>query len=196
MIVGVLSYKGGVGKTTTAVHLAAYMNRKKPALLIDGDLNRSALAWSRRGELPFKTVDEKAAAKFSRDFEHVVIDTGARPDQSDLEAMAEGCDDIVVATGCDALSLDAILPAIEALRKLGAQRYRVLLTFIPPVGRAGADAREALTQAGLPLFKGGIRRYAAFGKAALEGMTVDRVNDPHAADGWADYQAIGKELMK
>ena len=42
MIITVASFKGGVGKTTTAVHLAAFLNESSPALLIDGDPNRSA----------------------------------------------------------------------------------------------------------------------------------------------------------
>lgn len=56
-IVTVASFKGGVEKTTTALHLAAYLQSKAPALLVDGDLNRSALDWAARGSLPFKVVD-------------------------------------------------------------------------------------------------------------------------------------------
>jgi cellulose biosynthesis protein BcsQ len=41
------SFKGGVGKITTALHLATYLQTKALALLVDGDLNRSALDWQR-----------------------------------------------------------------------------------------------------------------------------------------------------
>ena len=78
MIVTIASFKGGVSKTTTAVHLAAYLQKRSPTLLIDGDPNRSASGWARRGQLPFQVVDERLAAKYAREFEHCVVDTEAR----------------------------------------------------------------------------------------------------------------------
>ncbi|MFM7909209.1 MAG: ParA family protein, partial [Microcystis sp.] len=53
MIISVVALKGGVGKTTTSIHLAAYFQEKAPTLLIDADKNRSALHWSREDTLPF-----------------------------------------------------------------------------------------------------------------------------------------------
>jgi len=79
MIITVASFKGSVGKTTTALHLATYFQNKTATLLVDGDLNRSALDWANRGNLPFKVVDEKQAVKYARSYEHIVIDTPARP---------------------------------------------------------------------------------------------------------------------
>ena len=40
--------KGGVGKTTTAVHLDAYLQTRAATVLIDGDPNRSATGRTRR----------------------------------------------------------------------------------------------------------------------------------------------------
>jgi hypothetical protein len=57
MIITIASFKGVVSKTTTAVHLAAYLQKRSPTLLIDGDPNRSATGWSRPGQLPFKVVE-------------------------------------------------------------------------------------------------------------------------------------------
>ena len=179
MIITITSFKGGISKTTTAVHLAAYLQKRSPTLLIDGDPNRSATGWSRRGQLPFKVVDERLAAKYAREFEHCVIDTEARPDEEDLRALADGCDVLVVPTTPDALALDALMLTVKALNGLGATRYRILLSIIPPrPSRDPEEARSTPTEAGLPLLSRGVRRLVAFQKAALAGVPVYAVDDP------------------
>lgn len=196
MIIGLCSYKGGVGKTTLSIHLARYLSKKGATLLIDGDDNRSALAWAERGELPFKVIDEKQTAKYARNFGEIVIDSGARPTPKDLEAMADNSDLLLLVTTPDVLSLHTAQQAIAELQRLRASNFRLVLNAVPPVGNAGNDAREIITGAGVPILRAQVRRYAAFQKAALAGTTVDHVSDPHAADAWADIQAIGKELTK
>lgn len=197
MIITIASFKGGVGKTTTAVHLAAYLSKKAKTVLIDGDPNRSATGWAKRGDLPFAVIDERATAKQSRYYQHILIDTQARPEQDDLEALIESCDVLIIPSTPDALSLDAMMQTVAILKQLGSDRFKVLLTIVPPKPSTDAkQAREILTEAGLPLFKGQIRRLVAFQKAALVGVPVYAVSDPRAIQGWKDYQIVGRELMK
>ena len=196
MIITVASFKGGVGKTTTAVHLAAYLQEKAPALLVDGDANRSATVWGKRGGLPFKVVDERQAARYARNYEHVIIDTAARPDEDDLKALAGGCDLLVIPVTPDALALDALMLTVKVLQNIGSNSYRVLLTIIPPrPSRDGEEARSTLQQGTLPLFEVGIRRFVAFQKAALAGVPVFSVRDPRAQLAWTDYDKMGKEIL-
>ena len=196
MIITVASFKGGVGKTTTAVHLAAYLQKKAPALLVDGDANRSATVWGKRGGLPFKVVDERQAARYARNYEHVIIDTAARPDEDDLKALAGGCDLLIIPVTPDALALDALMLTVKVLQNIGSDSYRVLLTIIPPrPSRDGEEARSTLQQGTLPLFEVGIRRFVAFQKAALAGVPVFSVRDPRAQLAWTDYEKMGKEIL-
>ena len=197
MIITVASFKGGQAKTTTAVHLTALLNHRSPALLVDGDPNRSATSWNRRKGFPFKVVDEKQAVRFAKDFAHVIIDTQARPTEEDLQALAEGCDLLIVPLTPDALSLDTLFLFTDALTKLGADRFKILLTIVPPKpSRDGEEVLNTLREAGLPFFQTVIRRYKVFQKAALDGVLVKDVADLHAADAWADYKAIAGEVMR
>jgi len=196
MIITVASYKGGVGKTTTAVHIAAYLQTKAPTVLIDGDPNRSATGWARRGELPFKVVDERHALRESRNYEHVVVDTEARTEGGDLKALAEGCDLMVIPCTPDTMSIEALVLTIEALRGLGSEQFKVLLTVIPPrPNRNGEEARTALQSAGFPLFRSGIPRYIAFSDAASAGALVHQIKKEGATEGWEAYTAIGQEIL-
>ena len=196
MIVTISGFKGGQAKTTSAVHLAAFLQGDKPTLLIDGDQNRSASSWAKRKGLPFKVVDDRAAARFAREYEHIVIDTQARPTPEDLQALVEGCDLLIIPVTPDALSLDALFLMVDALEQLGSNRFRILLTIVPPrPSRDGEEARTMVEKAKLPVFETAIRRFVAFQKAALQGVIVSVVHDLRAQDGWDDYRRVGEELL-
>jgi chromosome partitioning protein len=118
---------------------ATLPNSPTKTLLVDGDPNRSSLSWSKRGTLPFQVCDLMAAAKASRGKEHVIVDTEAHPDEDELEALAEGCDLLVLPSTPDALALEALLATVDNLQNL--KSYGVVLTMVD--SRKKGDGRTS-----------------------------------------------------
>lgn len=159
-IVTVTVYKGGVAKSTTSVHIAAYFSDRGITILVDSDPNRTALAWSQRGKLPFTVADERQAMKMISGNDFVVIDTPARPDSSDLKELAKGCDLLILPTTPDIVSLE---PMLKTAGDLGEATYRALLVIVPPSpSKEGATMRQELMDNGTPVFKSMIRRSVGF----------------------------------
>ncbi|NJN85872.1 MAG: ParA family protein [Leptolyngbyaceae cyanobacterium SL_7_1] len=197
MIITVTSLKGGVGKTTTAIHLAAYLQNQANTLLIDADPNRSASGWANRGKLPFEVVDERQTPRSDRPYDHVVIDTQARPLRDELVVLAESCDLLIIPTTPDVMALEALVLMLENLKSVAVNHYRVLLTQLPTQSnRSLEQVKTILTTTKVPLFKTGIRRFTVFREAADRGVLVLDVKDAKAIEAWQDYQRVGQELLE
>ena len=193
-IITVTGYKGGIGKSTTAIHLATYFSERGQTVLVDGDANHTAISWAERGDgLPFAVVDQRQAMRVVGDAEFIVIDTPARPDSDDLTELAKGCELLILPTSPDIVSLE---PMLQTARVLGTANYRALITVVPPKpSREGELMQADLREGDVPVFNAMIRRTVGFAKAALQGKPIRDLDDARAQGAWEDYQALGDEVM-
>lgn len=194
-IITVTGYKGGVGKSTTAIHLATFFSEFGKTLLVDGDLNKTSLAWAARGEFPFEVVNQHKAIKAISGKDYVVIDTPARPDSDELSDLADGCDLLILPTTPDVVSLD---PMMQTARDLDEQVfYRVLITIVPPYpNKEGETMKQELQKADVPVFNTLIRRTTGYQQAAMKGVPIRDLKSGDQKKAWQDYKSLGNEIQE
>ena len=95
-VIALLNQKGGVGKTTLSVHLAAALAAGNRVLLVDADPQGSALDWSAQRQteplfpvvgLPTKNL-YRELAPMSADYDWIVIDGPPRVNEIAKAAIA------------------------------------------------------------------------------------------------------------
>ena len=113
MIITLASFKGGVAKSTTAIHLAALLQESAPTVLVDHDQeNRSVTKWYQRGNgegLKFRVIDHFLLGREGRNYTHIVIDTKAAPGKEDLENLVRGSDLLIIPCFPEIMALDTMV---------------------------------------------------------------------------------------
>lgn len=203
-VIAITSEKGGVGKSTLAVHLSgAFQERGLKVLLVDEDGRvGSSLRWAQRGAphgglgFPVCGPDDVKPKKLA-ELDVLLIDTEGRPKRKELRQLAARADLILVPSGTSALEIEATTELVYYLLDEGsaARQTRVVMTRVPPVGRSGDAAREDMREGGLAVCNTMVRQYAAYQKAAEWGVLARDVRDPRAEAAWEDVLALSKELV-
>jgi chromosome partitioning protein len=195
MIVSICSFKGGVGKTTTAVHVAAVLNKRAKTLLVDGDLNGSALAWNERGNLRFPVIAESELNEAeAAEYKHIIVDTAARPQPEELKEVCAASDIVIIPSQPDALSIDALIKLVDSLKTINAKNYKVLFTLVQPNSHHAEEAKLFLAEENVPYFHTHITRRVVCTRAALQGTTVEKLKNG-GIDSWREFQNLAKEII-
>jgi chromosome partitioning protein len=188
MIYGLTNSKGGVGKTTIAVHLAAFLaSKKRKVVFIDADPQQSASIWikelSPKIQLEVANTPETIihrVAKLVTDADDIVID-GPAGLSSTTRAIMLRADRVYLPCGPSILDLRAAQKAVDLLRQAQKQKSRKGLPkgyLIPnKLHKRGRLSKEMLSAAAglsIPVLSG-ISLRQSFADAAGQARVVSQM---------------------
>ena len=203
-ILVVLNGKGGVGKTTTAVSLAAALSESTPVLLVDTDPQGSATWWIQRNPngLGFEVQsgsDPQTLSALRKSGKHklVVVDTPPALNSKALKAVIPAADYLVLPTPPAPMDLAALIDTVRTTVTPAGVPHRVLLTRVDPRSlREALDAQNTLMELGIPAFHAFVRSYKAHERAALEGKAITQVQGKYSKEAKADYYRVVDEIQR
>ena len=185
MIIAVLNQKGGVGKTTIAIHLAMAIAQKKGTrvLLVDADPQGSALDWSaaRAADplfpvigLPKKTLHRELPS-VAADYTHVLIDGPPRVNEVARSAILAS-DVVIIPVQPSPYDVWAAKEIVDLLGDVASYKEKIKSAFVinrKIVNTAiGRDVTEALSAYNLPVFAAQVCQRVSFAESASSGQTV------------------------
>ena len=209
-VISLINQKGGVSKSTTSVHLAYWLKRKrKKVLLIDADSQKSSSQWiagMEDMEIPCQIIQSpddllEQIPQFAEDYDYLIVDGPASLSEA-TRAILFRSDLAVVPvqpTGVDLRSAsDAMRLVKQAQSVRGGQPITVLFLSRAVKGTKLKEEAIALLSknANAALLKNIIHQRQAIADTSGQSATVWDLPGKPASDSAKEYERLFKEILK
>lgn len=203
--IAILNQKGGVGKTTLAVHLATALARKgRRVLLVDADPQGSALDWAaaRHGKPLFPVVGlpkssiHKELPSVAANYDVVVIDGPPRVYEVARSAIMAS-DLVLIPVQPSPYDVWAAKEIVDLLAEAEVFKPKLRSAFV--INRKiantaiGRDVKEALSDYPVSVLGSAICQRVAFAESAAQGHTVFELDAEMR--GSQEMDALADEVM-
>jgi chromosome partitioning protein len=207
MIIGVLSQKGGVGKTTVAVNLAAgFAKTNYRVLLVDADPQGSSLAWSSAREIDplfpvvgmAKPTLHRDLPQIAKDYDVVIIDGAPRVNELGRAAILAS-DLVVIPVQPSPYDVWAAAETVQLIRE--AQQFKPGIRGVFVINRKiantaiGRDVASALAQFhDIPVLPSALSQRVIFAESAGSGLSV--IEAGPASEASREVMMLASYLMQ
>lgn len=205
-VIAVINQKGGTGKTTLALNLAAGLARRAPTAIVDADPQRSISQWIAMGgnenALPRVTqVGDSAAAVIShlkKNHRYVVVDCPPAVQGAAIEEIMASADRVLIPVLPSPLDLWASVEmaalVTEARKKSRALQAWLVLNQVETRNALSRVMQQAVAEFDVPLLQASLQRRAAYRSAAVEGVSVYGLGS-RGQQAVADIETIIEEVL-
>ncbi len=184
-VFSIANQKGGSGKTTLAMNLAAGLSGRGRTLVVDADPQGSAVQWSgmaperRPFPVPVIALGDNLASeiqRFRRDYDFIVVDCPPSLETERTNKAMLASDRVLVPVLPSPVDLWAsmrLARAIEQIRPIRPGLEACLVVNqLEPRSALSRAMQEALAEFEIPALASPIRRRAVYRNVAIEGRSV------------------------
>lgn len=185
-VIAVVNQKGGTGKTTLSMNLAAGLARRAPTAVLDADPQHSASQWAQLARIDkrafpapvFAATDGLAThlGKCEPDYHFVVVDCPpAMHSETVREVMARA--DLalipVLPSPMDLWASVGMVDMVTAAQRLNPKlRAYLVLNQLEARNAMSRSMEQALAEFSIPATRASVHRRAVYRRVALEGSNV------------------------
>ncbi len=204
-VLAVINQKGGAGKTTLAMNLAAGLALRGSTVVVDLDPQGSALQWAGAGAQPYPATVKQLSGRWDgtalrqtyKTYQHIVLDCPPSLDSHASNQALRSADVALIPVLPSPVDLWASLrlpQEVDAARSSNpGLRAFLVLNQLEQRSALSAAMQDALAEFGLPVLQAGLRRRAIYRAAALDGLSVYQMG-ARAQGAVDEIDAILKEV--
>jgi chromosome partitioning protein len=206
MIIGVLNQKGGVGKTTVSINLAASLAHSgSRVLLIDADPQGSGMAWSstRESEPPFAVVGmakptlHRDLSRLAADYDVAIIDGAPRVNELGRSAILAS-DYVLIPVQPSPYDVWAAADTVQLIREARQLKENLKAAFVinrriarTAIGRDGAAALAQFED--VPVLAAALNQRVVYAESAARGLSV--IEAAPTSEAAREVDALAREVF-
>lgn len=205
-IIAVINQKGGTGKTTLALNLAAGLSKRGAVHLVDADPQRSITQWVSMGGgnsgLPgvAQLIGNPTAilGKLLCSHRYVVVDCAPTLQGETIATIMRMAHIVLIPVLPSPIdlwaSVDMAVAVNESNKHNPSLSAYLVLNQLETRNALSRDMREAVAEFDVPVLAAGMQRRAAYRSAAVEGKSVYGIGK-RGLQAVADIEAIIEEVL-